>query len=145
MSAEPTADEKFTQYGLELVRVVDAAIRPWLRSLYVDRTSTQPCAATEAAIESVAQEANRLLLELIESDIDQPLSGPLERIRQAVGPLNAELVSAGAVPPRRDPIDREMRPEDIFAIGPMVFADLGDEVHAAGIQWGAAKAFIHLE
>ncbi len=130
-------------YGADLVSAVDAAIRPWLR----DRSSTVlsggPSPEVDEAIEKVATEANRLLLELTTTDIDQPLSGPLERIRQAVGSLTPALDAAGATRPARDPFDAEMRPDDVYALGPMAFTDLSEEVHVAGITWGAAKAYLH--
>ena len=31
-------------------------------------------------------------------------------------------------------------PDDVYAIGPLAWSDLGEEVHEAGITWGAWKA-----
>jgi hypothetical protein len=31
-------------------------------------------------------------------------------------------------------------PDDMFALGPLTWRDLGDDVHDAGIEWGAWKA-----
>ena len=31
-------------------------------------------------------------------------------------------------------------PDDVYAIGPLAWIDMGDDVHEAGISWGAWKA-----
>ena len=130
-------------YGADLVAAVDAAIRPWLTDRSSQLLNGTPSREVGAAIDDVASEAKRLLTELTTTDIDQPLSGPLERIRQAVARLTPTLDAAGATRPGRDPFDAEMRPDDVYALGPMAFTDLGEDVHVAGITWGAAKAYLH--
>lgn len=136
-------DKKMATYGADLVSAVDAAIGPWLQ--HQSRELIGPDLPTEVTttIDAVATETHRLLIELTTADIDQPLSGPLERMRRAVSQLTPALDAAGAQRPRRDPFDAEMRPDDVYALGPMAFSDLGDAVHNAGIGWGAAKAYLH--
>ncbi len=138
----------FERYGLDLVAAVNAAIRPWLNSVVAARIgpATVPPETTaeiDAAIEKIATQVNRSLTELATADVDEPLSGPLERIRRETTPLVGALDDAGATRPRRDPVDTEMRPDDVYAIGPYTFMDLSTDVHDAGIAWGAAKAFLH--
>lgn len=96
-------------------------------------------ATTQAVIVSVTERLDRL----VSADIDEPHSGPLECIRQSLGPLTALLTELEAEPPERDPFDVRVRPDDLYSLGPMSFADLSPEVHDAGIEWGAAKAFLH--
>ena len=136
-------DAKMAQYGAELVAAVDAAIKPWLQQRSSELLKSEPPEDIINTIDLVAVEAHRLLVELTTADIDQPLSGPLERIRRAVAPLTEALDAAEARRPTRDSFDAEMRPDDVFDLGPMAFTDLSEAVHAAGITWGAAKAYLH--
>jgi hypothetical protein len=137
-------DEKYADYGAALVLAVDASIRPWLQHVVGLRIGSDDFSpALNRAIEDAALEVHTALTALAMADVDQPLSGPLERIRQAIARLTPHLLDAGAVPSARDPFDVQMRPDDLFALGPMAFVDLGDAVHTAGITWGAAKAHLH--
>lgn len=140
---------EYERYGLELVAAVDTAIRPWLLDVLAHRFGGDIPPASqqraEAAVEAAAAEAHRLLTELATADPATPLSGPLERLRRSVSPVTDLLGEAQAQRPRRDPVDIEMRPDDVFAIGPLAFTDLSAEVHDAGITWGAAKAYMHTQ
>jgi hypothetical protein len=137
-------DEKYADFGAALAAAVDRSIRPWLRHTIGLRTGSSDLDATMTqAIEGAALDANDLLVALASADVDEPLSGPLERIRCAVSQLTPRLIEMGAEPVKRDPFDVQIRPDDLFALGPMAFADLGDDVQNAGITWGAAKAHLH--
>lgn len=96
-----------------------------------------------AVIAEVGQLVTARLDDLIEADVGEPRSGPLECIRRSLGPVTGLLADRGAVPVERDPFDQRARPDDMFALGPMSFIELGPEVHSAGIEWGAAKAYLH--
>lgn len=136
-------DDKFTQYGQVLNAAVSTAVRPWLiRELTIRVGSIDDDLAR--AIEESAEEVERAIAELVAADVDEPLSGPLERIRRSVAPLNAELDQRGVQPPTRNRLDQQMSPRDHHELGPMTFRDLSDAVHDAGITWGAAKAHLHL-
>ncbi len=136
-------DERaYVDYGEQLREAVSQAIQPWLVNQLRVRFSIEPDLLT-TEIGAVAADADARLCELVHADVDTPLSGPLERIRGAVEKLSPRLVELGAVPPTRDPFDERIRPDDIFALGPVAFSDLGDRVHQAGITWGAAKAYLH--
>lgn len=50
------------------------------------------------------------------------------------------LQTFGAEPARRDEYEVRAMPHDVFSIGPLTWRDLGEEVHDAGISWGAWKA-----
>jgi len=82
---------------------------------------------------------------MMRSSRSTALSGPLERIRQAVAPINNALAERNVSAPRRNAVDEQMRPNDTYELGPMTFRDLSDQVHEAGITWGAAKAHLHLK
>jgi len=139
----------YEAYGLALADAVDSAFVHWLESVVATRFDDCIPASSSSAIDEAIEQArlntNRLLTELAVADVTSPLSGPLERIRRAVQPLAEVLDAAGATRPRRDPVDVEMRPADVYAIGPHAFAELGEDVHVAGISWGAAKAHQHMQ
>lgn len=139
-------EAKFLEHGQQLHRAVSGAIRPWLDALIESRVSGSSL-TTELAetLDGITTAVDRSIAELINADVEKPLSGPLERIRREVEPLNDVLDRLGVSPPHRDPVDVQMRPGDRHALGPMTFRDLGDDVHEAGITWGAAKAHLHLQ
>lgn len=139
-------DEKFHEYGQRLLETISNSIRGWLHATMSNRLGED---ASEYdlrdALEQVALDVEQSIAVLVNADIDEPLSGPLERIRRAVEPLNDVLDELGAPQRPRDPVEAAMRPADRHALGPMTFRDLDDDVHDAGIAWGAAKAHLHLQ
>lgn len=137
-------EEKFTQYGQGLYDAISKAIRPWLNHQVLNRVKVLDDEMARA-IEICAAQVEESIADLAAADVDAPLSGPLERIRQGVEPLNAMLDQRGVDPPLRNAMDQQMRPGDRHELGPMTFRDLGDAVHDAGISWGAAKAHLHLQ
>ena len=140
---QPSDEEKYVGYGRSLHAAVERALVPWLTSTLESRHGAELPAAVVEAITSAAQDALSNLTELIEADVDQPLSGPLEQIRRAVSTLGPVLDKHGFARPARDPYDQQMRPDDVHALGPISFMDLSEEVQSAGITWGAAKAHLH--
>lgn len=146
-SAFDASDEaKFLNHGQRLHRAISGAIRPWLDAVIETRIANTSIAdQLDETLDEITLAVDRSITELINADVDQPLSGPLERIRREVEPLNDLLDRLGVSPPHRDAVDVQMRPADRHALGPMTFRDLGDDVHEAGITWGAAKAHLHLQ
>lgn len=136
-------EAKYVAYGKLLVDAFAADIEPWLRAAVDDRIGDQDD-ELQTQIAAVAQEVVRSITELVTADVDTPLSGPLERVRRAVEPLTIALDERNAPLPSRDPIDSQMRPDDRYALGPMTFLDISQDVHNAGIAWGAAKAHLHM-
>lgn len=137
-------EQRFEQYGQALHSAVARAFSPWLTALLESRSGeSQLPEEVLAAIDAAATEAVSNIETLVRSDVDTALSGPLEQIRRAMTELAPVLDAHGFERPPRDPVDSEMRPDDVHGLGPMAFMDLGDEVHEAGIAWGAAKAYLH--
>lgn len=134
---------RYVEYGEALRTAVGAALGPWLNREVARLSGATPSGDASLAIAEVVLDADARLNELVHADVDVPLSGPLERIRQAVVAITPVLDAAGAPRPNRDPFDEARAPDDVFALGPFSFADLGDDVHNAGIAWGAAKAYLH--
>ena len=135
-------ERAYVEYGEQLRNAVASSLKPWLADQVQVRFGIDP-AHVDAEIDEVAVSVHARLSELVHADVDTPLSGPLERIRSGVELLGPRLQELGATPPVRDPFDVRVRPDDLYALGPIAFADLGEEVHMAGISWGAAKAYLH--
>lgn len=83
--------------------------------------------------------------ELLRLDIDQQRTTPLSIFRDAVRFPVEVLHGFGAAPVYRGDVSRWAFPNDPFGITPANLRDIGDEVHHAGVVWGAAKAFLHLQ
>lgn len=143
-NTESSDEQRFVAYGQALHDAVDRSFEPWLTSLLTSRSSqaTLPDDVLIAVRQASAQ-ATTNIKTLVQADIDDARSGPLEQMRNALTALGPILDSHGFERPQRDPVDTEMRPTDIHSLGPMSFLDLGTEVHEAGIAWGAAKAYLH--
>ena len=142
-SDDPSDDQKYLEYGQALRARVDEAIRPWLTSTLTARHGSELPDEVTTASDAASTAAWENLTVLIEADVDRPLSGPLEQIRQAVSSLRPVLEAHGFETLPRDPYDEQMRPDDVYALGPISFMDLGEDVQSAGITWGAAKAHLH--
>lgn len=141
--SDQTNEEKYLAYGRALYESIDRAIRPWLTTTLESRYGAALPNEVSNAIDSAAERALSNVRELIEADVDRPLSGPLEQIRRAVSAIGPVLDAHGFEQPQRDPYDAQMRPDDVHALGPISFLDLSEEVQSAGITWGAAKAHLH--
>lgn len=100
-------------------------------------------AAAEAARLEVPAVVNELAA-LLARDIDRQASTPLSILRGAAGIPNRVLVDAGVARPVRSEFDRTTFPDDHYGCTPHGWSDLGEEIAAAGLAWGAAKAFVHL-
>jgi hypothetical protein len=81
---------------------------------------------------------------LLATDIDEQTSTPLALLREAVGPATAVLRDFGAAPVPRDPFAVRAFPEDVYGLAPATFEDIAPELKDPGLEWGAAKAFVHL-
>lgn len=138
--------ERFRMVGSELVAAVEETLAGWLSSHVAVlcgqhlRTDEQEISQElEKRLNTVTEDVTRNLRRMASAAIDEPVSGPLEQIRSALVPLTDWLQICGATP-NGSP---DSRPDDPFGFGPVTFRDLSDEVHDAGIRWGAAKAFMH--
>lgn len=130
------------EHATALADAVAAALPGWVeRSL--GRFLADPDAATVAGCrERVAAAVEPELRALLAEDVDAQRATPLQVVRAAVPILTAALRDAGAAPVARDEQDRAAFPDDAYGLTPASWADLGDDVLAAGIAWGAAKAWV---
>jgi len=140
------------RYGETLTGAVEAALGPWMAAaveahlpdgLDPDKRADVDRAVAEATGRAVADVGGRLR-QLLALDLDDQWTNPLSIIRRAVAYPTAVLAAAGAPPVDRDNTDAALHPDDVYGLVPLAFADLGPEVHERGLEWGAAKAHVHL-
>jgi hypothetical protein len=138
--------DQYRAHGTQLCACATAAVPAWLRRVAIERLGSDARLDDrfDALVSAVQLDVRERLTRLAEADIDEPLSGPLEQIRQAASPVTALLRELGAQPGPRDEAVVRMFPEDVLGIGPAAASELGQDVHDASIAWGAAKAYVHL-
>ena len=81
---------------------------------------------------------------LLELDVDSQPTGPLAVVRTVVVHPTRVLAGAGVPPVERDEFAERAFPDDVYDLTPGSFRDLGENVHEAGLRWGAAKAHMTL-
>ena len=134
-------------YADDLYQAVTRAIPHWITrqvseiaSLSIDETSKEFTSALVDVAENTLKVASSDLLALLATDVDAQQSNPLHVLRASTKSATQLLQTFGATPARRDEYEVRAMPDDVFAIGPLTWRDLGEEVHDAGISWGAWKA-----
>ena len=134
-------------YADDLYQAVTRAIPRWITtqvseiaSLSIDETSQEFQSALADVAKQTHQEVSQNLLTLLVTDVDAQQSNPLHVLRASTSFATQMLQSFGAEPARRDEYEMRAMPHDVFSIGPLTWRDLGEEVHDAGISWGAWKA-----
>ena len=101
-------------------------------------------AASRRVVESAQTTTLPAIVRLLDADIDEQWSSPLDIVRSLVPVITGELDGLGAQVVARDPGTIDMYPDDRFALIPATFADIHPDLHQPGLAWGAAKAHIHL-
>jgi hypothetical protein len=140
------------EHAKALGRAIDEALPRWVEQS-VERTLVQARGRAEPAVMAQAREAGRQaradvvprVWRLLESDIDEQRSTPLAIVRQAVRYPTEVLRSAGVAPMERDPHQQRLFPDDVYDLSPATFSDIDAGVAEAGLAWGAAKAYTHLQ
>jgi hypothetical protein len=146
MEKQPDASA-LEPYADDLYQAVTRAIPRWITtqvseiaSLSIDETSQEFQSALADVAKQTHQEASQNLLTLLVTDVDAQQSNPLHVLRASTSFATQMLQTFGAEPARRDEYEVRAMPHDVFSIGPLTWRDLGEEVHDAGISWGAWKA-----
>lgn len=140
--AEPSVDpvEQF-------VSVATRTVPAWLEACVV-RTAEQvlgrcPDDLAERARAMAGDVAPGLLTQLeqlVRTDVDEQRTNPLSVLRAAARHPTEVLRAAGVPPVRRDAFAEERFPDDVYDLGPASWSDVHDDLHDAGILWGAWKA-----
>ena len=138
-------EARLRDYALRLADAIECAVPLWVvRS--VERFTASPLSlaaarvAGEEAREVIGAGARRLLL----TDIDAQTETPLGIIRGAVRYPTTVLREAGVPPVPRDSFAERAFPDDVYGLTPATFADVDPSLHEPGLEWGAAKAHVHL-
>ena len=134
-----------------LVVAVRAAYPSWLsaRIIEIARASGRDldddarAAARDASDRATAWVTSELE-QLLGTDVDEQRMNPLQLLRRAARFAADVLEGAGVPRPIRDEFEHRAMPEDPYGVGPLAWRDLGDDVHEAGIEWGAWKAAVVL-
>ena len=129
---------------------VDAALPGWVeRSVehllvaYTGSADPAAMAAAREAGERARSDVGARVRALLETDIDDQHTNPLSILRQAVTYPTEVLRRAGVPPVERDRFAEEHFPGDDYDLTPASFADIDPSLFDAGLEWGAAKAWVH--
>jgi hypothetical protein len=140
-------ERELEPYADDLYQAVTRAIPHWITkqvaeiaSLSIDETSKEFQSALTDVAAHTLHVVSRDLLALLATDVDAQQSNPLHILRASTTSATQLLQTSGATPARRDEYEVRAMPDDVFSIGPLTWRDLGEEVHEAGISWGAWKA-----
>lgn len=144
-------DRALAAAAAELIAGLDRSVAAWA-ARQVEMRAAHAGLEVHGRVREVAARAGRAthaevmprLRALLEADVDQQRGNPLALLRAAVGPATAALRELGVPPPQRDEFAQQAFPDDPYDIGPASFADVDEALHEAGLRWGAAKAFAHL-
>jgi hypothetical protein len=143
---DPMDDEaRLHDYAVRLADAIDAALPGWVvRSVERFTASAAPLAAAREAGEEARTVIGASARALLLTDIDEQTETPLGLLRSAVRYPTEVLRAAGVSPVRRDPFAERAFPDDVYDLSPASFADVDPSLHEPGLEWGAAKAHVHL-
>jgi hypothetical protein len=149
MDAMPTTggtdEARLREYARRLADAIDAALPSWVvRSVERFTESDAALADARAAGEEARAVIGASTRALLELDIDAQTETPLGLLRGAVRYPTEVLQGAGVRPVQRDAFAEQAFPDDVYGLTPATFADVDPSLHEPGIEWGAAKAHVHL-
>ena len=91
-------------------------------------------------VASVLTHVKQNLAALLATDVDTQKINPLQVLRDSTASVSVAMQECGIPVPHRDEFEVRAMPHDIYGIGPLTWRDMSDDVHDAGINWGAWKA-----
>ncbi len=141
---DPADLEAYHGYARALVDAVEDSLAAWVTRLVDERSRGVDRSRLDEAIDEVRATVLPALRDFEANDPGRQTTTPLAILRRGVRPVTELLRAAGVPPARRDEMEVRLAPEDVYGLGPAAFADLGDAVGAAGLEWGAATAHVHL-
>ncbi len=138
-------------YPQELFDAVMEAIPGWVQGRIVEIAAAEHGTCPDALLASLSDIGSATadivandLAQLLSTDVDAQKTNPLQVLRSATSVATDALQAAQVTPVRRDEFEVRAMPNDVYAIGPLTWRDLGESVHEAGITWGAWKAAVVL-
>lgn len=148
---DPADAEALAAYATALADAIDRAVTAWVersvRRVLADQgiaVDDDLAAAIAAAGESARADGVPRIRRLLSTDVDHQAGNPLAVLRDLVRYPTAVLRSAGARPVPRDDFAERNFPDDLYDLSPATFADVDPALHQPGLEWGAAKAHVHL-
>lgn len=148
---DPADAAALARYADRLAAAVDEALPGWVgrsvrgvlaaQGLAVDDDVAR---AIDAAAAAARDDGMPRLRALLATDVDEQRTNPLAVLRPLVRHPTAVLQAAGARPVERDEFQVRAFPDDVYDLAPATFADLDPAAGDPGLEWGAAKAHVHL-
>ncbi len=142
-------DADLAQRGSRLADAVAAALPGWVERSLRQRASgvvaggAVPDEVVAAVTAEVEAEVMPRLRALLAQDVDEQRQSPLAVVRRAAATVAGALDAMGVPAAERDDHQRSLFPDDDHDLVPATFAELSEDAGRAGIEWGAAKAFVH--
>ena len=148
---DPADAAALARYAEALATAVDSVLEGWVQRCVRRVLAAQGIpedgdvarAVDEAAAAARAEGMPRLRA-LLATDVDEQRANPLAVLRSLVRHPTAVLRAAGARPVPRDEFQVRAFPDDIYDLAPATFSDVDPALHDPGLEWGAAKAHVHL-
>jgi hypothetical protein len=144
--------EPMDSYATDLIEGIEAALGPWVercvRDVMVAWQGDVAASVVEAAHAAglvASRQVTDQVRRLLETDIDDQRTTPLQLVRAAVRYPGEVLAGAGAPQPERDPFSEAAFPADVYDLSPASWAEIDPALSDAGLAWGAAKAFTHMQ
>jgi hypothetical protein len=141
----------FVQYSAQLAQAVDAVLVDWVCNSVTDRATSAGLSLDQAQLERAALAGEQCRLDisvkmraLLQADLDAQQGSPLSLLRSSTGYATAVLQSAGVPEVQRDEFEQRAFPEDVYGLAPASFSDVDERLSEPGLEWGAAKAHLHL-
>lgn len=139
------------EYSAALRDAIVAAMPAWvsghvvrLAEAWFGSADAAVHAAAAAAGHQAANDVERRLAELLTQDVDAQRTTPLAVVRGAVSYPTAVLADAGVPEVQRDEFTERAFPADVYDLTPGSWREVSEDVHDAGLAWGAWKAHQHL-
>jgi hypothetical protein len=101
--------------------------------------------AAQAAGTRARHEIGPRMRQLLETDIDEQRTTPLALMREAARYPSLVLASAGVPPVQRDRFGEATFPDDRYGLCPASWSEVGPELQELSLEWGAAKAWAHMQ
>jgi hypothetical protein len=147
---EDVDEAKLRAYGQALATALADALPTWVERSVEARALAAGVpvddalrAGAAAAGDAARRDVGRRVAELLALDVDEQTTNPLSLVRDAVRYPTSVLRDAGVPPVDRDRFSVERFPDDVYDLSPAAFADVDASLTEPGIQWGAAKAYVH--
>lgn len=126
-------------YSQALLDAVLEAIPSWLMRK-ISEVAPRIDIDSNSIIDSTLNDVRAKFVQLLALDVDDQRINPLHILRQSTRFVTTALIESGVPPVARDEFDQQSMPNDVYSFGPLTWRDLSENVHDAGIAWGAWKA-----